>query len=457
MTDAAEIERRCVALCRNGNPDRAHDDPALQELAPAERRSIRSKIDATTMPEEAVFVPCVAIDGAVLLSTVQAHPLGEGDDDVIGARVDHAVVLSACDDAWRVLEGTPARPRLRITFDLIESLDLRVVGPSIYLATLIAAARVFADRRLGRNVVATGHPYHALGDEGPKRERSAAMMGELRHLEMVALASGRTARIEGDGEHRVRWVQNVEDALLHVFRGVFLVKNNRTIAVQIACGPAKAQPVARFLGRKTGVCMLPDTLVTYDDYQAAWTAIDAHLDARGAEARQDRFEVAIGGPLTLAASLGVRFRNKRRVWLIDRGSDGIWWHSDQQLDVLPIDRSIRRDLYRVVVTGKPDRVPARANWDTLSVGALLTPDELPSLVQGLLPKLLPHGMLHLAVDGPGGLAFALGAQLANHVAFVFHERVHGAGDGEDPYRPVFAVNEHGVIGPPPVRRAGPGP
>lgn len=385
------------ALAREGNRDRALRYAETHD--PSMRNTLRQ------IPVEGVgfYFPALGptpendLTCRVDVSAGDARP-------PIADPLAQAAITDALRDAWLAVGGLGAPPACAVEIPLcpvVNALGLRLAGSSLYLATMLAAASHFTDTPRSRNVLATGHFAHPLGDAS-RKVALARNRGDI-FGRGAFLVAGTYAFDLGDGQH----VHAPESAIRAALRHLPWARSAavRRVFVQVPNPPWHTRPGPRNPPTCWGTgtyetVSSPAPISTRADYDALGHALtNALSDA-------PRVELVLGVPQIAAAFLGDLFKNGRwQIVLVHQVDGRVLWRRDTVLPP-PGDTvtSLPRETRRVLFSCKS----RPSGWTPIALGASIEPMQYAQALANASAQLRDVGAIELSTDGPVAFAWAMG-------------------------------------------------
>lgn len=332
-------------------------------------------------------------------------------------------VDTALKDAWAIVRGTGERPRAGIEFPF-EWRVKAVEGSSLYLPVLIAGVAHWGGERPRRNVFATGSFDHDLDLIDAKLDLFELVKQRIHVDELLA----GTRRLGGNAEswraRGLRLVGNTDEAVNRVFDVRPWHASAEVSRIQVYCGHRKDPPTRSAASWTSQPLPYP---LCQGDLRGARDVVLERLGACRA------CELSIGGPVLLAAYLGCVFRNHPAdIRLIHR--DGLVYWDNRKLESALVPQGDGAPAWVLVrsKTESPEGEPRRVDgqqvpplWEVISVPFPLHPRLMREAVAEVKHRLeAKQTPLHVAIDGPMPLAWAVGQllqPLAGEVVF-FHKR-----------------------------------
>jgi hypothetical protein len=436
----AGLHRALHVLVTNGMVGEARDlirRSTLAKLPPEDRDEISALLRSTTRVSGGVFFPLIDDADEARDLRVQvivrriAGDVVEAVPDALEASSRYAL-RSALDAAWRHLDGAGARPRVSVSMPLLEEAltDRRVSGPSLYLASFLAAVGCFGEARPVRNVLATGDPDAALGLLARKRRLRDDRLGIS---ELLAIGAGAEAS-EGDGLTVTR-CEDLRHAIASTFRAPSAFRFAEARGLHAYCGVERRHPPGRFSARAPAPSLLAlDAVLTSENFAENLERVVAAVPPN------EPVELSLAATVCFAAALGnVLSGRVRRVRFIDASDDAPWWSTMDRPPASQGAPHAPRDAARVLVTCHPER--AQAGWQVVQVDAHVHRELVSEIVARVLRAVSGVDQLAIAFDTPLALAFAVGVSLRRvHTVLEFwHFTSNTAG-----YARMFTVRREGA-------------
>lgn len=404
-----------IELARQGNRKQALD-LLPKWVEPSERRTAHQALQAEPTLRRAVFVPLVDQNCAAK-SLACAVRVGPGEWSPRWREESRAAALAAIEKA-RELTGARAPAeclvaKLELADALGHEID-EVSGRSLYLGTLLAAAAYFGDKRPLRNVLATGAFDEQIHFLHEKLELFETVHGELGCDAMLVAAAVAPNESQLAG---CVYCGDAEVALERVFGFVPWSADAERTAIFVSCG--ESRPPRRFEGCHVQPIELPSRI-------GAGDAAEAARKIRTMLQPGERYELAIDGPVALAAALADAVAN-HPAWVrfIDAISGRPAWdnRSKRAYSLPPVKE---QSVARVVVSTGGEVLAD--GWSPHAVPRHIEIEALPVIVEEFLAEYAGAAELHLAVRGPQMLAFAIVSVLANTRRVSFYSWSDGALD-----------------------------
>lgn len=425
MSDLSRLRAQVEALKSHGNEARALALlEAASEIAEADYDQLEHALLSTATQHRVVRVPVLVLgdpDRSVLcvLTVREGDARPEGlDDDALKAIED------ALRDAWAQVQGVGEPPRCDVSLPLPARIGVAVKGASVYLGAYLAAVSHFSGVPLDGDVVATGHPTYAMGDDdrAAKAKLAARVTATLHAIDASEGAHG-VARV-----HRAVFdtpTIHPDATRTRVFVATPDPRSREARALP-ACWSAHANKVVTValdappVGEEEAHDLVPRTLEA--------------LRTGGGSVR----DVVIAGRQVVAAILGARTRQGyEAVRYLEPDGRVSWWSGRLKgRAAVPLPRGAfpkpRLDVCDGVgaalrVALARSESAAGAGWGYFPLlregGERMLPEDLPGIIAWLDELLRARGVsaIDVTVDGPSSVAWALGEHFANKVTLRFFQ------------------------------------
>lgn len=424
-----------LCLARHGYFDdaKARFNTALADYSREERREYYSRLCQAQLIRRSIFAPLPShTDGPGIVTSVRVEPTNFIEDrlPMYLAQESRQSACDALDLAWGATGAIGDRPAMSVHLDLFEALQkleakpVELSGKSLHLAVFLAAVQVWGGLQPIRNVVVTGHFGQAVDDLQAKCELITALPPDLVARTLLVASPDRNSAHKTIGSVAQFEVSTPQEAIQRVFPLPPWHPTASRTCVHIYCGAKRSAPPPRF-GNST-------KLVAID--------VGDHLSRNSLPqvverifntvkfVPSNRYELSIAGPVELSAMLGNELASSpASVCFIDPRINTPWWANSNARFVCENTTLKAGDHnHDHLAWTKNDFVPP--GWHRVDVPATvlptnLTADTLRDAVEAIANACFsaPAGALHLGIDGPLSLCFAVMTVLRNRRRVLFHK------------------------------------
>jgi len=380
------------ALAAEGNEDLAI--ALLARLPECGRAAALRAVRVAVPTPGRVYAPLVREDFELTAAVGVAH----GHSAVLGpaarAAAKEAIAAAAA------LAGAPESETrgMGARLDLPERLGWSVDGDSLFLPVLLEAVAHLGGLDLSGSLVATGSFATPLAELARKVAASRAARATLAHGPMLVATA---AQVEPAPD--LVQCTGPEDAVWRAFgRTPWHPACPDVRRLLLYCGASDDTPALH-----------PSSETTREELPRQ--LLPEHLDAVARQVRADlepegRWLLEVKGPVILAAWLGLVLANApREVQFVDGHTNSPWWgnragrfHRGGAFD--------RSTAQRRVILSKDPLVPPPA-WEVFPLPNPVAAGQVAGLLREFLDRYRHCDALHVAVNGPQALAFALASVL----------------------------------------------
>jgi hypothetical protein len=428
MADPRWSDRDLTSLLRDGNRAYLKRLADRSELTHEQRAMLTAGASGPTV-RRGVWVPLIWRADAegwpgvlARVDVAEAEP-GRGDVWPPGVRTGTAAaeaLTRALDDAWGAagMQGLP-RPPMVVRCTLAEALQAEIDGPSMYLGVFLVALAFWSGEALPGRVIASGCARQPLGALPAKRvliDKERQGLGEVR---VLFLGEG-DQHTTGEGE---TWSTRPQELAEKLWGGIPWKPG--------APGIHRVQVSTRSAQQWEGAVQV--NLPAWVE-PAALDEAERDLDrVLHSLPERARIELRIRAPLAVASRLG-HATVVDRLRVVSLEGDLSWRVRHLKTRVLrEADARVRSALeplqtyegregrFLLLARSADTVVPPWVTWPYLSEGALTT-EALEALVQRVDATVQGLERLHLAIEGPVVLAWALGDYLRNKVRVCYWQR-----------------------------------